>query len=729
MRIKFMRKLLPILCLLLPGAWLPAQEGPTLEDIWLRYRYVPQYAEGFDWMNDNRYYSLQEETAIARYSVEKDEKVDEILSFKGLSFPGAAGAQVESYAFSPDESQVLLLLDTEPVYRYSSLERCYVVDRASKRVLPLHGGQKISLAAFSPDGKRIAYVADNNLYCTELASGAETALTADGKPNQIINGGMDWVYEEEFALTSGFAWSPDGQRLAFFRFDESRVREFSLHRYGSLYPEEYRYKYPKAGEENSVVSIHIHDLASGRTVQADLGPETDQYVARIQWQSPRRLGILRLNRLQNHADVLLADAASGATRVMLSEDSDTYLREPSDESWRFLADGSLLWLSERSGYAHLYHYDSTGSLIRPLTEGSYEVELLDVDEASETIYFLSTESSPLERKLYSANFKGKKKICLTPEPGYHDISLSDGCQYFTDSHSSLGKLPSTRLCDREGKTVRYLTENKDLASRLEKMQLPLPELFTLPAEDGETLNGWMLRPRDFDPAKKYPVLMFVYGGPGSQEVLNQWGAGSGAFNYLWYQMLAARGYLIACVDNRGTGGRGRDFRDATYADLGKLETQDQIAAARYLGALPYVDAQRIGIWGWSYGGYMTALCMTKGNGLFKMGISVAPVTNWRFYDTIYTERYLKTPQENPAGYDQNSPLNFAKDLKGAFLLVHGTADDNVHYQNSLEMVDALVRANKQFDTFFYPNKNHGIYGGVTRYHLYRKMTDFISENL
>ncbi|MEM7660132.1 MAG: alpha/beta fold hydrolase, partial [Bacteroidota bacterium] len=400
-----------------------------------------------------------------------------------------------------------------------------------------------------------------------------------------------------------------------------------------------------------------------------------------------------------------------------------------DDKWHFLESGELIWQSEMEGYNHLYWYAADGKEYRALTDGAFEVaELIGIDEANKKIFYLSTEDSPLERQLYSVNFKGKKKLKLTQAAGWHDITPSSAFSYFVDEYSSTTQVPVAQLIDAKGESVLVLEENKGLEQRLSQLDIQASEFFTFETSDGAELNGWMIKPTDFDPEKKYPVLMFCYGGPGSQEVLNGWGHND-PFNYMWYQMLAQEGYLIACVDNRGTGARGRDFRAVTYADMGKYEVFDQVQAAKYLQKQSYVDADRIGIWGWSFGGYLTSLCMTKGRGLFKAGIAVAPVTNWRFYDTIYTERYLKTPQENPDGYDKNSPLNFARGLEGSYLLVHGTGDDNVHFQNTVEWTNALISANKQFDVFFYPNRTHGIAGGITRFHLYTKMTNFIRENL
>jgi dipeptidyl-peptidase-4 len=705
------------------------QEQIALEDIWLYYRYYPKSPSEFRWMNDDQYYSILEGgTAISRYSIENEQKVDEILDLRQLDLEGAT---VQSYDFSADEQKILLKTEIEPIYRHSTREKCFIVDRASKKMTPVNEGQKISNPTFSPDGSKMAYVFENNLYYLDASSGKTVQITFDGKKNQIINGATDWVHEEEFAFEKAFAWSPDGKKIAFYRFDESEVREFSMDLYGSLYPEQYRFKYPKAGEKNAVVSLHAFDLGSSKTTMADIGPEKDQYIARIKWtQSSDEFAAMRLNRLQNQVDVLLINANSGKSTVILTEKSDTYIKEATDDKWFFLKESEdFLWTSEMSGYNHIYRYGRDGELKKVITEGNFEVSgIVGVDEANNRIYYMSKEDSPKEEHLYTVSLKGTKKKKLTTTPGVHSITASSQFNYFVDTYSNIDQPPTTQLKNHKGEVIKVLEENETLAKRTASLTVSKPEFFSFKNSEGVTLDGWMIKPPDFDASKEYPLFMYVYGGPGDQKILNQWGL-SRTFDYFWFQMLAQNGYIIACVDNRGTGGKGRDFRTVTYANLGKYETIDQIEAAKYLGGQSYVDADRIGIWGWSYGGYMSSLCMTKGKGIFKAGIAVAPVTNWRFYDTIYTERYLKTPQLNPQGYDENSPINFAANLQGAYLLVHGTADDNVHAQNSYEWVDALVKANKEFDMFFYPNKNHSIFGGYTRYHLYRKMTEFIYENL
>lgn len=736
-----MRKLFfSIICILSLSSGLIAQQAPgegtiTLESIWARYEFLPAFPQEFTWMKDDQYYSVLEEGSIWRYSIADARKVDAVLDMSKLALKGGvSAADIRSYLFSEDEQKVLLAAGTESIYRLSERSIYQVADRESGSIHLLHEGKKVSNPAFSPDGNKVAYTYANDLYFLDLSSDKTQQITYDGKVNAIINGRTDWVYEEEFIFTRAFFWSPDNQRVAFIRFDESEVPEFVMSMYTGLYPYPETWKYPKAGEKNSVVSAHIYDVKSGNTVMVELGDSKEFYIPRIQWRSNEEVAIQKLNRLQNHLELVLADAQTGKTRVLLSEDSKSYI-EVSDltwrmEKWHFLEqDDDFLWVSEMDGYYHIYRYDGEGKLVKDLTPGKLEaMNIVAVDEANNRLYYTSTEDSPLERHLYSVSLDGKKKKKLTKEPGVHQVTVSSAGNYFVDTYSNSTTPSKTVLADASGKVVKVVEDNARLQARFGKLNVSTPEWFSFEAEAGLSLNGWMIKPPDFDESKQYPVMMFCYGGPGDQQVINQWGFGD-PFNYIWHQMLAQNGYIVACVDARGTGARGRDFRTVTYPDLGKYETIDQVAAAKYLGSLSYVDAGRLGIWGWSYGGYLTSLCMTKGNGTFKLGIAVAPVTNWRFYDTIYTERYLQTPQENAKGYDQNSPLNFAADLQGKFLLVHGTGDDNVHFQNTVEMVDALIRANKDFDVMFYPNRNHGIYGGITRYHLYQKMTRFIFDNL
>lgn len=727
--------------LVLPMGLIAQDRQLTVRDIWASREFFPEFPSSFRFMQDDRYYTTldasdAEGARIVRYHIEDEKDKSTLVNLDEISFGAdVKGSEISDYEFTPDESHIILKAGVESIYRRSSKEITFIYNRNSKNLAVLHDGKKVGNATVSPDNKRVAYTFENNLYYHDLASNARVQITFDGKYNNIINGSTDWVYEEELSFVRAFAWSPDSRYLAFYRFDESNVKEFNMAMYGSLYPKDYKFKYPKAGEKNAVVSIMIQDIQGGKSAQADLGEETDMYISRMTWTPDGKLALQRLNRFQNQVDVMLADPSTGKTETILTERTETYFEaeayyHASADRWHFLENSTdFIWASERSGWNHLYRYSRDGEVKTQLTSGEFNVmDIEGVNEADGKVYFMSSEISPLERHLYEVQLDGSKKKRLTKERGTHKVTFSSAYSYFIDNFSNINTPTKSLLRNRKGKTVKTLLDNSKLAENFKGLNLKHAEFKTITTEDNVELNACMLKPADFDANKKYPVLMFCYGGPGSQEVLNAWGSGD-HFNYLWHQMLTQKGYIVMIVDNRGTGARSLEFKNATYKQLGKLEAIDQIASAKWLQGQSYVDPDRIGIWGWSFGGYLTSLCMVKGNGVFKMGIAVAPVTNWRFYDTIYTERYLQTPQVNATGYDDNSPINFARDLKGNYLLIHGTADDNVHYQNSLEWVDALIRANKQFDSFFYPNRNHGIYGGITRYHLYTKMTNYVLENL
>ncbi|MEZ4685596.1 MAG: S9 family peptidase [Bacteroidia bacterium] len=726
-----------------PATGLLAQDRQlTLRDIWASREFFPDFPNSFRFMQDDRYYTTldRDESAgaqIVRYHIEDENDKTVLLTLSEIDFGDALqGNEIQDYEFTPDESHIILKAEIESIYRRSSREVTWVYNRANKSLAVIHNGKRVSNATVSPDNKKVAYTFENNLYYHDLDLNARVQITFDGTYNNIINGSTDWVYEEELSFVRAFQWSPDGRYLAFYRFDESEVKEFNMAMYGSLYPEQYKFKYPKAGELNATVTIKIQDLKDAKTSTVDLkSSDTDFYISRMVWTPDGKLALQRLNRFQNRVDVILAEAQTGESRIILTETTDTYFEAEAyyhadGDRWYFLENSTdLIWASERSGWNHLYRYSRDGELKAQLTEGEFNVmDIEGINENDGKIYFISSEVSPLERHLYEVGLDGKKKKRLTKKNGTHNVTFSPAFTYYIDNYSDIKTPTQSVLCDRKGKEVKTLIDNKRLAENFNSLKLKHAEFIKIPTDDGVEMNACMLKPADFDQNKQYPVMMFCYGGPGSQEVLNAWGSGD-HFNYMWHQMLTQKGYIVVIADNRGTGGRSLAYKNCTYKQMGKLETIDQVNAAKWLAGQSYVDGTRIGLWGWSYGGYLTSLCMVKGSGTFKMGIAVAPVTNWRYYDTIYTERYLQTPQVNPTGYDENSPINFAKDLQGKYLLIHGTADDNVHFQNSMEWVDALVRANKQFDSFFYPNRNHGIYGGITRYHLYTKMTDFVLENL
>jgi dipeptidyl-peptidase-4 len=695
----------------------------TLEDVWSRGTFGAKSVYGVNWMKNGQFYTSQKDGKIIQYDIATGKEVAVLFNEK-LEF--------DSYALSSNEDKLLLETESEPIYRRSSKAEYYVYDLKSKNLRKLSEGGKQLYATFSPDGSKVAFVRENNLLLTDLVSNTEKQLTSDGKWNHLIHGGADWVYEEEFAFAQAFAWSPDGKKIAFYTFDESQVKEYNMQVWDGQkagYPTDYRFKYPKVGEANATVAISVYDLASGQAVKMDIGTEKDIYIPRINWtQNPNLLSIRRMNRLQNKLEILHADATTGKAQVILTETADTYVDLEFTDDLTYLSDGkTFIHSGERTGFKHLYLYDMTGKLIRPITSGEWEVSsLLGIDEKNKLAYFTSPEVAPTERHLYVIGLDGKNKKRLTTESGTHTPNFSRDCKYYLNYYSSATSPARVSVHQAPtGKLLKVLEDNQALRDRMAQYQIQYKEFFNFKTSEGTTLHGWTIKPQSFDPTRKYPVLMFVYGGPGSQTVNNSWEGG----NFFWYQTLAQKGYMIVSIDNRGTGARGRSFKHITYKQLGKYEIQDQIEGTKYLATLPHVDKDRIGIWGWSYGGYMSSLGITVGADVFKTAIAVAPVTTWRFYDSIYTERYLQRPQDNAAGYDENSPINHVQKLKGKYLLIHGTGDDNVHFQNAVEMQNALIKANKQFESFYYPNRNHGIYGGNTRLHLYTMMTDFLEKNL
>lgn len=690
------------------------QNKITIEDIWVKYAYYARGVQGGTSMNDGKHYTLQTRNGIQKYRYSDQQVVETIVPPVAFS----------SYEFNANETALLLATEDEPVYRHSFLASYKIYDLASKTIVDLDPLAKQKYATFSPDGTKIAYVRDNNLFVKDLETKKITQITHDGEVNKIINGGSDWVYEEEFVLVRAFEWSPNSQQIAWIRFDESQVPTFHMPMYEQqLYPQLYSFKYPKVGEANSLVSVHVVDLKTLKKTDVSL-PDAYEYIPRIQYAPDGALLVTTMNRLQNDLRIYKVDAMGKAT-LFFQEIAPKYL-ELYEGEIPFLNNGSFIWLSEQDGFKHIYLYDKNGKKVRQLTKGNYEVlDFYGIDAQQKTVFYSSSEVSATEKHIYSISIDGKNKKKLTSVGTYHSPQFSASMDYFVDTYSSAGVPSTTILCDRNGKVIKELNNNKSLEQKLDAMQLRKPEFFTIKTEDGTLLNAYMIKPADFDASNKYPVFMYLYGGPGSQQVVNRWGG----MDYMWFQLLTQKGYIVVCVDNRGTGARGRDFRTITYGQLGKYETEDQISAARYLGKQSYVDASRIGIFGWSYGGYMSSLCLMKGYDVFKAAIAVAPVTNWKFYDNIYTERYMGTLQTNPNGFDDNAPMAYASNLKGNYLLIHGTADDNVHWQNAVELMNALIKNNKQFQQFSYPDKNHGIYGGNTRYHLYQMMTNFLLEKL
>ncbi len=717
------------------------QKKVSLEEIWSgtfreqRLQSLQSLKNGKEYVVLNRDRETGN-TSIDVYSYKTGDKTRTLLNSADLD----GISSFDDFKFSKDEDKILLSTEVEPIFRRSSREVFYVYDLKSKGLKKVNE-QKIQEASFSPNASKVAYVLENNIYILDLKTDKTTQVTTDGKINSIINGVTDWVYEEEFSFVKAFEWNPSGEKIAFLRFDETEVPEFSMDLYGKdLYPSQHVFKYPKAGEANSIVSLHMFDLNSKELKEIDLGdkydmasnsPETEKeglkdfYIPRIKWTAdPMTLSVQALNRHQNELDLIFVNAENYNTEVILKETDDAYV--DITDNLTFLKDNSFIWTSEKDGYNHIYLYNEDGKLKDQVTSGNWEVtSYYGYDAKEDRIYYQSTENGSVNRDVYSIRPNGKSKKRLTNRTGMNSASFSADFTYFINSFTNF-ETPHVYTLHRakDGKQVREILNNNELVKKVEAYNFSPKELSTI-SINGNDLNMWTIKPSDFDESKQYPLLMFQYSGPGSQSVSNSYYS----TNDYWYQLLADKGYIVVCVDGRGTGFKGADFKKVTYQELGKYEVEDQIAAAKKLGERSYIDADRIGIWGWSYGGYMSSNAILKGNDTFSMAIAVAPVTSWRFYDTVYTERYMRTPQENPEGYDENSPLNHVEKLKGDYLIIHGGGDDNVHVQNTMRMVEELIQANKQFDWAIYPDRNHGIYGGNTRLHLYNMMTDFILEKL
>lgn len=699
----------------------------TLENIW-NGTFRTQRMDALHSMKNGQQYSVlnfdrtNRASTVDVYDYKTLEKVKTIVTSADLE----AIPYFTNYTFSEDESKVLLATEVERVFRRSTLGIYFVYDTEDKSLVKI-SEDKIQEPTFSPDGTKVAYGFQNNLYVKDLRNGSVKQITTDGIKNLVINGITDWVYEEEFSFVRAFDWNKTSDKIAFIRFDETNVPEFSMDVYGKeLYQTQHVFKYPKAGEANSLVSLHIYDLNKNETQEVKPSKAyNDFYIPRIKWTNEDNvLSAQYMNRHQNELDLWMVDANTMSATLALAETDKAYIDVTFDLT--FLKDNSFIWTSEKDGFNHIYHYAKDGKLINQVTKGPWEVtNYYGFDEKKGRIYYQSVENGSINRDVYAININGKNKERLTKSEGTNSASFSADFTYFINSFSSATTPPEYTLNKASnGNLVKSIKDNDVLAQKVAGYKTSKKEFSTIKV-NGNDLNMWMIKPADFDPNKEYPLLMYQYSGPGSQSVANRW---NGTNDY-WYQMLAQKGYIVACVDGRGTGFKGAEFKKATYMNLVKLETEDQIAAAKQLAARPYVDASRVGIWGWSFGGHMSTNCLLKGSDVFKSAIAVAPVTTWRFYDTIYTERYMRTPQENPSGYDDNSPLNYPELLKGDYLLVHGSGDDNVHVQHTMRMVEALIQADKQFDWAVYPDKNHSIYGGNTRLHLYKKMTNFLDETL
>ena len=634
--------------------------------------------------------------------------------------------EISDYSINKTDDKILIATNSNPIYRHSFTSVYYLFDIASKSLIKI-SENAIQEPLLNKNGSKIAYAFENNLYVFDVASKKTTQITKDGKKNAIINGITDWVYEEEFAFVRAFDWNTDGTKLAYIKFDESDVPVFSMDIYGEeLYPQQQVFKYPKAGENNSKVSLHLYDVSKASTQNVALNAEKDYYIPRIKFTNNANvLSVRTQNRHQNQLNLLFVDANSGKTSTILTEKDKAYVDVT--DNLTFLNDNSFIWTSEKDGYNHIYHYNNDGSLKKQVTTGNWEVtNYYGYNKSNETIYYQSVENGSTKRDVYSIQLNGSSKKQLSTESGTNSATFSPDFKYFINNHSSSTKAPSYSLVDAStGKNVKEILNNTSLEENLKKFDLPKKEFTTFKNEVGNDLNGYIIKPKNFDAKKKYPVLLYQYSGPGSQQVADKWNDS----NDYWHMMLSQKGYIIVCVDGRGTGFKGADFKKVTQKELGKFEVQDQIFVAKQLVKESFIDKNRIGIWGWSYGGFMSSNALFQGNDVFKTAIAVAPVTSWRFYDSVYTERFMTTPQENASGYDNNSPITHADKLKGNFLLIHGTADDNVHVQNAMVLINKLVSLNKDFDWLIYPDKNHGIYGGKTREQLYTKMTNYILEKL
>ncbi|MEO9572144.1 MAG: S9 family peptidase [Polaribacter sp.] len=694
----------------------------TLEKIW-NGTFSAERMNSLNSMNGDFYAVLDFDrksrtVSVDKYSYKTLEKVETIVNsgnLKGLS-------SFSSYSFNNDETKLILGTNFEQIFRHSKKGTYYAYDIASKKLTLI--GKEIQEPVFSPDNKNVAYAKDNNIFIKNVASNKITQVTSDGKKNSIINGITDWVYEEEFAFVRAFEWNSTGTYLAFLRFDETEVPTFSMDIVGKeLYPNQQVFKYPKAGEKNADVTLHMFTLSSKKTSKISLGDY--EYIPRIKWSNNADVLVATtLNRHQNNLNLHKVNALKSSATLLLNETDKAYI--DITDNLTFLADNSFIWTSEKDGYNHVYHYNFNGKLINQITKGNWEVtKYYGFNEKKKTIYYQSVENGSINRGVYSIDLKGKSKKLLSNNDGQNTAAFSKNLNYFINTFSSADTPPVYSLFSSKGKLLKVIKDNARLKKEIAEYKMSKKEFSTINI-NGNDLNMWMVKPLDFEKNKKYPLLMFQYSGPGSQQVANRW---NGSNDY-WHNMLAQKGIIVVCVDGRGTGFKGAQFKKITQKELGKYEVEDQISTAKKLAKLPYIDNNNIGIWGWSYGGFMSTNCLLKGNDIFTTAIAVAPVTSWRFYDSVYTERYMQTPQENASGYDDNSPINYAGKLKGKYLLVHGTGDDNVHVQNSFRMINSLIEANKQFDMFIVPDRTHGIYKGKnTRLNLYTKMTNFIDEHL
>jgi len=707
-----------------------ANEDLTLEQIWASGTFFPKTVQGVTMLPDGNYCVSDFDPAnkaytILKYSWDKEAPIDTLFSQRWVaSLP--RDFVLENFEMSASGKYILLQTNTNSIYRHSKKAEFYIYSVAKKKVKQVAKGKQVLYANFSPDETKVAYVWNNNLYIQYFTGDSTVAVTHDGSVNNILNGETDWVYEEEFSMSQGYQWSANGDRIAYYKFDESQVKTYQIAVYDSLYPQQYTYKYPVAGEDNSKVSVWIYNTRDKSNQKLDLHEENDQYIPRIIWTRDNDvLAVERLNRKQDNLELIEATAPYWNLRTILTEKNKDYVDITDDI--HFFKDNSFVMASEKEGYNNIYFYDRTGAQIRNITPFAFDVEnIVGIDEASSTIYYTSKEPKPRKRTVFSIKMDGTgKRTVNNDEKSTTSIEFAKDFKHYLMTTSSNLVPPVSASYNINGDKIRVLADNADLAKEMEKHHFTPREYFDVKLSDSVTLSGWMIKPPDFKKGKKYPMLFTIYGGPGIQTVTDAWGGSQD----VWNQYIASKGYIVVSIDNRGTGGKGEAFKKTTYMKLGQKESDDQINAALYFAKQSYVDPDRIGIFGWSFGGYMSAMCITKGAGVFNTAVAVAPVTDWRFYDNIYTERYMGKPKDNAANYDAGSVMTYVPKLKGNFLVVHGTYDDNVHPQNTMTLIREMVKLNKKFDSEFYPNKNHGISGGYTRLHLFTRITDYILNHL
>ena len=674
---------------------------------------------------------------IVTYSFKTGKEVG--VLFDATTARGAQIGRVQGYIVSPDGRRLLIQTNTKPIYRRSFTAEYYIFMIQNNKLEPLSDGGPQQTPVFSPDGNQIAFVRDNNIHLVKLLyDNAESQVTKDGKRNEIINGIPDWVYEEEFSTNSSMVFSADSKQIIWIRYDETDVPQYFMQLFKGLSPEQeqyrdypgfYTYKYPIPGKQNSKVKLLSYDIKSHQTRTIDLPLDADGYIPRIKMTNdPERIMIFTLNRHQDDLKIYMANPLSTVAKLIIEDKVDKYVKEETFEDVQ-ISDKYILLPSERDGYNHLYLYNHNGQLMRQIVNENYVVKsVYGVDDVTGDVYFAANPTGATEQQVMVAHPNGKIET-LSQKPGVNNAIFSTNFKYFINIWSDIDNPMQYTICQNNGKQLQTLIDNHELKNKLSKYDMGKKELFQFKTSEGVTLNGWLVKPADFNPSKQYPVIMYQYGGPGNQQVLNQWGIGMNGNGAILEQYLCQQGYICVCVDNRGTGGRGAEFEKCTYLRLGELESRDQVETALWLGQQSYVDKNRIGIWGWSYGGWNTLMSMSEGRPVFKAGVAIAPPTNWRFYDTIYTERYMRTPQENPKGYDEVNPIARAGQLHGALLICHGLADDNVHYRNSAEYVEALVQADKDFRQLVYTNRNHSIYGGNTRRHLFRQAISHFNAEL